>query len=142
MSHYTFTAADRDRAAETRAANKAAKEKPTPRFQVTADNMESVGYALLTELHRLALTAGDEGTRVRAASRALAHLLPSLRSVEFELNSLDPRNIAEESEAWHDQKYGRVDPAEFSGPGDVPAETPLPEDSRPLKKLKPGVIIE
>lgn len=150
MSHYTFTAEDRARAAEVRAANKAEKAAAAaPAFQVTSDNMDSVGYELLSQLYALAMTADDEGTRVRAASRALAHLLPSLRSVEFELNSLDPINVNSLEVEKNAARHGAVDPASWSTSagdsspaGDRP-EIPLPASDRPpLPKLKPGVLIE
>ena len=119
-----------------RAAKKSAREDTAQRFVVTADNAADVGYELLSQLYALAMTADDEGTRVRAASRALAHLLPSLRAVEHEISGLDPINVSELEQAANAARHGEVDPAEWTPAAGVPVESEAVRRRRQYRQQK------
>ena len=134
---YKFTAADRQRAAQTRAANKARKERA---WTIAAGEEEVASWDVLNALYKIALDGEEKASlRVRASAVVLPYLMAKIKARDdSDEKGLDPININEIERAANEGRHGKVDPAEWTGT----PETPLPEDDRPPLTLKEGVLVE
>ena len=143
---HVFTPEERAKALETRRKNKAERAAATAAILAAQDvDKAALGARFLRELERIAFTSKDDSVRISAIRTGLGYCLPALRAIEHEISGLDPININELELAANEERHGKVDPAQWSaadGPAEPPAETPLPEDERPvLPKVPKGVII-
>lgn len=144
---YTFTKADRQRAAETRARNKERRERA---WAIAAGEEEVASWDVLNTLYAITQDGAEStSVRVRAGTVVLGYLMAKIKSRDgSEGEGMDPININLLETAANAGRHGEVDPASWSTPAgdpvESPPETPLPEDSRPapLKPLPEGVIIE
>ena len=135
---YKFTAADRKRATESRAKNKARKERA---WQIAEGEEEVASWDVLNSLYAIALD-GEEKTslRVRASAVVLPYLMAKIKARDGSIGEgLDPININELEQAANAARHGKVDPAEWTGTPETPAP---PEADRPALTLAKGVIIE
>ena len=146
MAKHIFSEENRAKALETRRKKKAARAAVSDKILAEIDvDKASLGARFLRELERIAFTNSDDDLRISAIRTGLGYCLPSLRAVEHEISGMDPININLLETESNTARHGEVDPAQWSGTPSTPEEpagTTLPEERAPLKKLKPGVIIE
>lgn len=132
---YTFTAADRQRATESRAKNKARKERA---WQIAEGEEEVASWDVLNSLYAIALD-GEEKTslRVRASAVVLPYLMAKIKARDgSEGEGLDPININELERAANAARHGKVDPAEWTPAAGVSVESEAVRRRRQYRQQK------